>query len=98
MFYIDFIPRLIFNKKLIKKNNKNKNKKLGLSLTYAAEVSFYWFVPAVHETAIIRQLFALGRSQRGQMGDFRLLERTFSIYWMNLAENGKISLKGILLF
>ena len=32
------------------------------------------------------------------MGDFRLLERTFSIYWMNLAENGKISLKGILLF
>ena len=67
MFYIDFIPSLIFNKKLIKKNNKNKNKnknkKLGLSLTYAAEVSFYWFVPAVHETAIIRQLFALGRSQ-----------------------------------
>ena len=32
------------------------------------------------------------------MSDFRLLERTCSIYWMNLAENGKISLKGILLF
>ena len=98
MFYIDFIPRLIFNKKLIKKNNKNKNKKLWLSLTYAAEVSFYWFVLAVHETDVIRQLFALGRSQWGQIGDFRLLERTFSIYWMNLAKNGKISLKGILLF
>ena len=27
-----------------------------------------------------------------------MLERTFSIYWMDLAENGKISLKGILLF
>ena len=32
------------------------------------------------------------------MGDFRLIERTFSIYWMDLVENGKISLKGILLF
>ena len=32
------------------------------------------------------------------MSDFRLLERTFSIYWMDLAENGKISLKDILLF
>ena len=32
------------------------------------------------------------------MGDFRLLERTFSIYFMDLAENGKISFKGILLF
>ena len=31
------------------------------------------------------------------MGDFRLLEKSFSIYWMDLAENGKISLKGILL-
>ena len=32
------------------------------------------------------------------MGAFRLLERTFSIYWMDLAENGKNSLKGIFLF
>ena len=30
--------------------------------------------------------------------DFKQLERTFSIYWMDLAENGKIFLKGILLF
>ena len=46
-----------------------------------------------HKTAV-----ALVRSRWGQLGDFRLLERTFGIYFMDLAKNGKISFKGILLF
>ena len=32
------------------------------------------------------------------MGAFKLLGKSFNIYYMDLAENGKISLKGILLF
>ncbi|XP_075633641.1 uncharacterized protein LOC142606128 [Castanea sativa] len=45
-----------------------------------------------HEIAV-----TLGRSKRGQHGDFRVLERSLSIYFMVLAENGKISFKDILL-
>ena len=54
--------------------------------------------PETTVTAVIRQLFALGRNKWDQLSDFRLLERTFSIYGMELAKNGKIFFKGILLF
>ena len=44
-------------------------------------------------TDVLKRLFQLsgkavcfGQKQKGQMGDFRLLERSFSIYFMDLAK------------
>ena len=48
--------------------------------------------------AIMKQLLLQVEAYEVSWGDFKLLERTFNIYIMDLAENGKISFKGILLF